>query len=423
MMNSTLLSDEQYDEAVEARKDSVESKDKLSQFDVYRYLSENLCSKIFLTSALVGFLVCSVLGYASTNVNWFKNFHRFYPGISPNTNFYPTVSQMRAIVREKIKPGQILVIVGGNSVFNGVGQPREKIWTDRLQSMLGNHYCVCNFAHRGAFPFDGGYVAAESLCKEYPKMIYVANSAPSFAGTPSADVTYGYLYGQARYRGLLLNDAEREKTIATYLKTLKTEDVEKSAELDLRNRLDSVFYFSDLWNAVAMKAFSTTWRGGPDPFGPRRRTQDIEPEPPPILTRFKDLEVETKHVRGTSAHLFSMDAAGEWQPIESAWQPLDREVSHVIPVAMREHVLVVLVPNCPFYVDKLTADEQKRDRQLYDYAPKRWQSAGIPCVSSSDLVADDYFDRPHLNAVGGKKIAVLVARQIKEMSNKIERFK
>ncbi len=424
MPHPTLSSDEHDSDSTAGRPHLSTWKDKLSQFDLFSYLSATLSGKAFLVSALIGFAICCALGYASTKISWFKKFQRFYPGISIETNYFPTISQMRAIVREKIKPGQTLVIVGGSSIFNGVGQPREKIWTDKLQQLLGDKYCVCNFAFRSALPFEAGYVAAESFCTEFPKTIYVTHAVPTYAGNPEGGERYGYLYLQALYRGLLLDDAERKNTVAENLKALTGADAEKSVEVDLRNRLDSVFYFSDLWNAVAMKGFSTVWRAGPDPFGPRRKTLDIEPESAPLATRFKDEEtLEKKIIRDTSASMFSMNAVGDWFPVESQWQRLEHEVSHAIPAAMREHVLVVFTPNCPYFVNKLTPAEQKRDHLLYQYGVGRWQHAGMQCVSATNLVDEDYFDRLHLNAIGGEKVAVLVAHQIQSMSDKVERLK
>ncbi|MBS1954403.1 MAG: hypothetical protein JST89_09455 [Cyanobacteria bacterium SZAS-4] len=425
MPHPTLSSDEHDSDATAGRPHVSTWTDKLSQFDLFSYLSANLSGKAFLVSAVIGFAICCLLGYASTKINWFKNFQRFYPGISLETNYFPTISQMRAVVRQKLKPGQILVIVGGSSIFNGVGQPREKIWTDKLQRLLGDRYCVCNFAFRSALPFEAGYIAAESLCKEYPKTIYVTNTPPVSVGLPGgSSERYGYLYGQALYRGFLLDDAERKNSVSENLKSLTGVEAEKSVETDLRNRLDSVFYFSDLWNAVAMKGFSTVWRAGPNPFGPRRKTQDIEPESAPLATRFKDEEtLEKKIIRDTSSHVFSMNAAGDWQPVESEWQRIEHEISHVIPASMREHVLVVFTPNCHYFVNKLTADEQRRDHLLYEYGVKRWQHAGLQTVSATNLVDEDFFDRLHLNALGGEKVAILVAHQIQSMSDKIERFK
>jgi len=57
----------------------------------------------------------------------YPRFTRFIPAISPEVSYYPTVAEMCAIVRARHRPGQVLVIVGGNSIFYGSGQPADQM--------------------------------------------------------------------------------------------------------------------------------------------------------------------------------------------------------------------------------------------------------------------------------------------------------
>lgn len=423
MTNSTITSIEPIAPTPSGEKASLPFWSRLSGFDFFEHCQSALLPKVFLASALIGFLGCSALGYASTQVNWFKKFQRFYTGISPSSNFYPTISEMKAIVHSRLKKNQVLVIVGGNSIFNGVGQPREKIWTDRLQKILGNDYCVINFALRGAYPFEGGYFAAESICREHPRTIYLTNAAPTCVGTPTGGDTYGYLYWQSLYRGEQLKDGERELTVSEYTAKLKDSEADKTIELKLRNQLDSLFYFSDLWNTVALKGFSTLWQAGPDTFGPRRRTQDVEPEPAPIVGRFKIVDIELKNIRAFSSPLFDKTPDGNWIPKDPMWKALDQDLQKIIPAPMKQHSLVLLVPNCPYYVKKLPADEQIRDTRVFNDARKHWLASGFECLVPNNLEEPDFFDRCHLTASGGAKLAELVAPEIVSLAHTLSEEK
>jgi hypothetical protein len=120
---------------------------------------------------------------------------------------------MKAIAKSKLSDKQILVVVTGNSVFNGVGQPVAELWTKRLQNLLGPNYCVVNLAMRGGGPFETGYLAAESLFKEHYRVICITLADPAQAMPQGEGTTYGYMYWQARYRNELSNFPARDKAI------------------------------------------------------------------------------------------------------------------------------------------------------------------------------------------------------------------
>ena len=143
-----------------------------------------------LAGVALGLGLLAVAGRLVTRDDWHRDFHRFHPFIAPETLYQPTVAEMCAIIRARCRPGQILVVVGGNSVFQGVGQPVEKLWTRRLQERLGDRYAVVNLAFRGSAPTDAGALAAEALRAEFPHQIYLANVPPFKAASPGGTVEY-----------------------------------------------------------------------------------------------------------------------------------------------------------------------------------------------------------------------------------------
>src|SRR5437016_5971018 len=79
---------------------------------IFRKLIE---ARVFLIGVLIGFIVCCGGGWWQSRRAPFKNFLRFHHFINPQSQFYPTVSQMIETARADLKPDQVLVIVGGDS--------------------------------------------------------------------------------------------------------------------------------------------------------------------------------------------------------------------------------------------------------------------------------------------------------------------
>ncbi|MEI9897640.1 MAG: hypothetical protein WDN28_28220 [Chthoniobacter sp.] len=73
------------------------------------------------------------------------------PFLEQETSYYPTASQLVAVARAQCPPtaNKTLVVLGGNSVFNGSGQKRNELWSRALQEQLGDHYQVVNFSAPG----------------------------------------------------------------------------------------------------------------------------------------------------------------------------------------------------------------------------------------------------------------------------------
>ena len=114
----------------------------------------------FFAGLALGLAVLAWKGRQAVATDFHPDFVRFHPPISLEGNYFPTLGEMRAIVRARCRPDQVLVIVGGNSILQGVWQPAAQLWSRRLQERLGPRFCVVNFAFRGASPTDGGAVVA-----------------------------------------------------------------------------------------------------------------------------------------------------------------------------------------------------------------------------------------------------------------------
>lgn len=379
--------------------------------------------RVFLVGLALGVLASAILGRVVSASSYHRDFTRFHARISPEAHYYPTLEEMRSIVRAKCRPDQVLVIVGGNSIFYGVGQPVGKIWTEELQRRLGPEYCVVNLALRGAVCTDGGAIIAESLRDEFPRQIYVANTSPFATPPPFGIEPYRYLFREAWARGLLLDFAPR----AAAWKDFNRREIgpgERTEKWSL-GMLDRGLRFRDLWNWVGYNWLFTIenphtpkW---PQSMWPRGRFRDEEGdfELTPTVRRFprEVREAEMLIVRGFSAAHSVRTVEGKW-----AVKPASREAFMVdaraaVPDILKPRTLIVLSRNSPNYLALLDADEAARDEFVYREAEEAWRAAGYRATDyGPGFTIDDFGDRTHLSASGGRKLARWLAPQIQAMS-------
>ena len=362
---------------------------------------------------------------------------RFHPMIAPDSQYEPTMGEMRAFVRARCRPDQILVIVGGNSILLGVGQPADRVWTKRLQEILGDRYAVVNLAFRGSSPTDGGAFVAESLRDEFPRQIYIANAAPTQAPTPGGSSVYRWVYWDAYYKGLLLDAPAREKKVADTIYTrIPYPDGHvvypfrgNIQELKLAAWLDSWCYFNDFWNDVAYEDFNTVWGnlmpGLADFMQPRKNWRDPDPDGTqiPMTVRFPatTLEGELANIRGNSQYAFNKDAAGKWEIYLPLWDDVfQKGIQDIFPPALKSRTLILLSGTATYYTRWLTEDERYRDKIAYEMAVQRWKAGGFDAMEyGRDFAIEDFYDRTHLTATGALKLSGMVAPKVREMAQQL----
>ncbi len=395
----------------------------MTAVDILRGLRSSFAPKTLLLGVAVGFVGLCLLGRRAAHIDVHKNYSRFTQYTSPESKYYPTVNEMISIVRSRIKPGQILVVVGGNSVLRGVAQLPDQLWSKRLQENLGDGYCVVNFAFNSSLITDGASVLAEALHKDYPRQIYIANAAPTQPPTPGGSNVYRWMYWDAHYKGLLVDDAPRDQAIAENITKFYFKD--GIQELRIAAWLDSWCYFNDFWNDVSYQHFSTVW-GTLTPgltrfLEPRKNFPDPDPDgslfPYEVRYPASTLEGEMINVRGCSIYAFNKDAAGIWQPYAPVWDNFNAGIKNVFPPALKKRTLILMSQNSPYYLRRLTEEERYRDKITYEMAVQKWKEGGYDSIEyGSDFTPDDYFDRIHLTRFGAAKLAKIVATKVNAMS-------
>jgi hypothetical protein len=402
-------------------------------------------ARTVLLGAVLGFGLLCVLGRQAARENHFQNFVRFMRWTAPDTKFYPTVGEMMAIIRAKTKPGQILVVVGGNSVLRGVGQSAAQVWTKVLQDELGDGYSVVNLAFDASGITDGAAVAAEALRKEYPRQIYIANAAPGQPPAPDGTGVYRFVFWEARAKGLLIDDPVRNAAIVASNKNPAVRDPAPSVgpglqELQIHSYLDHLFYYRDFWTTVTYERFNTVWGAyspGPTSF---LRARKMYTDPGDDRTKVSladryipaNLDAEMINVRGCSEFAYGIvdatgfheqkdPATGQWTLYQPTWTNFTEGIKGAMPAELKKRTLILMSRSSPYYLKKLTPDEQERDTLAYDHAVEMWKAGGYDSMTygGMDFTDFDYNDRTHLTALGGNKLAHAVSAKVRDMSAKL----
>jgi hypothetical protein len=376
-----------------------------------------------LGGLLAGLVVMSWLGRQATATDYHPGFTRFFPAISPEAGYYPTVDEMAAIVRQRTRPDQILVIVGGNSVLQGVSQPADRMWTKVLQDQLGSRYVVLNFALRGSMPMDGGEIVADALRDEFPRQIYIANDKPLAVVDTLGSEAYRPIFWQAYFAGRLAPHPAREQEVRRRL--WDPLHREKSPEIVGEAVLDRVLRFRDYWNRVAFTRLNTIASiyapAPPALFSPRSRQRDEEMDggSVPVATRYRPEGVarELEIIRAGTAGAYRAQPDGGWA-VDAAWRDQVRgTLEQALPSPLRSRTLMLVGRDSPFYRDRLSAAERARDEQAIRDTVELYRSVGYQSIDyGADFTVQDYYDRSHLTASGGQKLATAVAAEVRRLA-------
>lgn len=378
----------------------------------------------FLVGALLGFAICCALGYATTLKNQFGDIQRFGIFVGPQASFFPTISQLINVVKSRIKPEQTLVLVGGSSILNGVGQSNDELWTKRLQQHLGPKYVVVNLALRSCNSYEGAYFVAEAMAKQHKKTIFVTSALPSVIWHPMGCEPYAYLYWDAKYHDLLEDFPDRENAILAREKELPDQvwKPETLTELKLSQWLNARLHFLELWNTCGYRYFFTSFRAVTDDasFWPRRKlpnnAEAYEKFPLPSD------EFAKKYFRSICERLAVWDSEKKlWVKERAFFELYANSVKQNVAPQMRPRTLSLLIWQNPELRRKyLPADLNQRDKVAYDSAEAALRDNGMPVMQvGSNYEGKDFRDTMHLGATGGYKLAQQTAIEVRKIAKQL----
>jgi hypothetical protein len=377
-----------------------------------------LAPRALLVGAACAFLACCLAGARLSRESPFVGFERFGRLLSAEALFYPTARQVRALGRDCLPAEKVAVVVGGNSIMHGVGQSSAGLWTKALQAELGDGYRVLNLALPAAGPGEFGAAAAEVLARDHPRLLFLASVSSAGVPVEPDGTTYRYFFWDAHARGLLLADERREAWVREVCEGRK--DDAAFAELRRQMGVDRCTYSRDLWGRLAYTRCGTVWapvleyavwHGRGRPFwAPRQRCELPEGGPPPMAARYpaalEALNMAT--VRGWSGYgpLF----AGE----NAVWPAGLRAC---FPAPCRARTLLAVLPDSPYYVGRLTAEEQARYWEVQRLAVAGLRRAGFATVEAGrGYGVEDFNDRCHLSEAGGRRLAAELAPPLRQLA-------
>jgi hypothetical protein len=78
---------------------------------------------------------------------------------------------------------------------------------------------------------------------------------------------------------------------------------------------------------------------------------------------------------------------------------------------------MVVVPESPYYVGRLSPDEQRHYHVLGRLTAEKLEAAGFAALDPGAIFSpEDFADEKHLTASGGAKLADLVAGRVRRMA-------
>lgn len=374
----------------------------------------------FTVGLVLALALLSFCGYRASKTCLFggDDFHRIHRFISPYTSFYPTISELIELVERRSPPGKIVVVVGGDSVFNGMCQSPDRLWTDELGRLLGDRYAVTNISFHGMHPFAAGCYVSEHLLKKGRKVICLTDGQPDKFGA-GFDDQHANLYYDALFKGKLLDCPEREKVLG-FLSDLNEKAFNNQiADLKLGKSMDSLFYACDLWNTIGYRQFFTIWTAstGARFLLPRRLFKD-EAEPP--LYDQPRLERELSYLKERIRHLAVLDRDGNARLIENTYRRFDAFVPALTPEELKEKMIVFQTRFNPALRKRLTGDERSLDDAIYQLTARRFAKFGYKVLNvGDDFLPSDYCDANHFSDQGGVRLARLVAVEVEELARRL----
>lgn len=370
-----------------------------------------LAPRVFFLGIVLGLTLCCVAGRKAAKFFGFENFQRFHEAINPNGLYYPTALQVRALARRELPREKIAVIVGGSSVMEGIGQPEEELWTRRLQERLGDDYRVLNLAMPGGAPNEYGQLAAEMLCRDHARLIYVCDCwLHNFADAPDGNRSvYRYFFQDARARNLLLPFPERDAALAALAPERKAKD--QFEELLLETGANRWLSFNDLWHVVGYEQCFTLWqpRYANHPWQARKYGRD---RPPNVRAFQKGIENYKTYLREAS---LPTSAEG--------WDAFTLGVRQSVPEPLRPKTLAVVNRCSPEILRQLAAENPSfaanYDKKIQDVVA-HLRSCGLKAVPGcTTLDSRDFMDVHHLSGNGGVKLADELAPVIRAMARQL----
>jgi len=351
----------------------------------------------FVVGAVLSFAICAAVGWKASSSNIFRDFGRFHTRLTPESFFQPTAREVMSLARELLDKNKVNVVIGGSSVFYGVGQPEGQTIADNLRRDLGDNYRVINLAMRGGDVSGIAEQTVEMLLREQYRVVYVSDIAVGGTVTLLGSTPYQYYFWDARARNLLIDWPARDQrlTLPWY------------AEQRMSAMLNKYLYFMDLWNTIGYDYVFTVYSTLiPGHFWQARKNLPDNEIDPPEQFRYRNGELELQLIKRISE-----------MPTEPEWKLVGTALETALPDAVRKSAVLAVCENSPWLLQQTAPETQAIRKAMRERMVKRVTEVGPSSfLACEGFEKDDYIDRVHLSVSGAAKIAPRLADQVRATS-------
>jgi hypothetical protein len=373
-----------------------------------------------LLAAALGFAAAVLGGQTVSKRNFTHAFTRFHGALNPQSLYCPPISQAVRYL-EKRPDDKILVLLGGASVFHGLGQGPGEEWHRELQRLLGNRYEVVNHALAGAAVPEFAGVTYTILEPKRPKILFVAGCSPG-AWREDGKGPYGYFAWDALEQGWLDKDHPRARSLAAIRRQQWRQG---KWEEHLSPMLNHPLRFRECWHYVTYQIGSSVWSGvtAGQMWRSRRRVPESGFPISPIGRSghaARDASILDRFVAQTRSVVVSAPGANQgWimdPNLEAAYR---RQLDALFTLPQRSKILLCLTHCNPRFIRRMTQEEQAINRAAFEASTALFNSEGILTIQAGTAYEDgDFINAAHLTPEGGRKMATEIAPYVRELARR-----
>lgn len=387
-----------------------------------------LMPRTFFLGFAAGIAACAFLGWKVERDGFYENYVRAGGPYQIDNTFLISPTQMTSWIRSRCSRDKTLVLVGGSSILMGTGQPVRSLWSGKLQELLGERFCVVNLAGPAGVLNGIAGTTLGILEKEYKRAYLVSDMTESVVGySPDGVVSQKYFFWSAYYRGMLdpsfvADGADASGRLRIQQPAAAESERMRAEQLRLGAWLDSYLHFNDLWAAVHFRRFTTYYfhNAGRWQWTPRGTWPDYDYEID--VEAMRNLKQYTTPVGSPAfqqvlARLRGLGTYFESSPDglkfrEGILRGLEQQIDENIIDPRKHRVILAYIGPSPYYMHHLSAAEQGAYETLYERKTVVFKRHGYHVVRPR-LESEDYSDPVHLDTLGGRKLAGVVAEEIR----------
>jgi len=345
----------------------------------------------FMAGLFTALMILGSLGHSLGGKNYYSGVSRFGQWLSADANHFPTLFSLLNWAEAQSSENKTFVVVGGSSIFHGVGQREPLSMPARLQGILGDNYIVLNLATRGGQAVGPGLVVASELERRGYKVWFVSDYVPEMEVLLKNDYS-NYILWSAFFNEMTAAGEEIPKN-------LDTSGFDKFETLMF---LDKHLRFVDLFNFISANVVKMNY----SPF-----FADFSLQP---LLSYPDTET------GRAGDFVPAYVENDQNLVSSLWSDASsysrlekfRSSLEILSSFKSDRVLLVECRNAPMYTDRALRFLPSWEARISKSEQEVDNLGFLNMRGCDDLENRDYVDRVHLPESGALVLADRITKKI-----------